>query len=49
MGWGKKDTAKETGDSVKEVSKAWHQARSDSQEDGRLPERERSKAAEKEK
>ena len=30
----KKDTAKEHGDSIKEVSRAWHDARDDAAKDG---------------
>ena len=35
MGWGKKDTSRETGDSPKEVSRAWHAARDDAERDRR--------------
>mmetsp|Transcript_39195 Transcript_39195/g.73078 ORF Transcript_39195/g.73078 Transcript_39195/m.73078 type:complete len:143 (-) Transcript_39195:102-530(-) len=41
----KKDAARDTRVSVKEVSKAWHQARVDAQKSGLLPERKARKAA----
>ncbi|CAE7270685.1 unnamed protein product [Symbiodinium microadriaticum] len=45
MQYTKKDAAKDTGVSLKEVSKAWHQARDDAQKAGELPERAARKAA----
>ena len=42
-----KNAAKDTGVSLKEVSKAWHQARVDAQRAGELPERAARKAAQK--
>lgn len=39
----KKDAARDTGCSVKEASRAWHEARRDMQKSGELPERARNK------
>lgn len=44
-GYTEKDAAKDTGVKQKEVEKAWHDARSDAQKAGELPERQARKDA----
>ena len=41
----KKDAAKATGVTIKEVSRTWHQAKDDAQKSGELPERAANKAS----
>jgi hypothetical protein len=48
-GYDKKDAAKDTGSSISEVSRAWHDAREHAQAAGELPERAASKAAQQER
>jgi len=43
MSYDKKDAAKDTKSSVKEVGKAWHQARDDAASSGQLDERNNNK------
>ena len=47
-GYDKKDAARDTDSSTKDVSRAWHDAREDAQAAGELPEREANKAAQDE-
>jgi hypothetical protein len=43
-GYSKKDAARDTGSSPKDVSRAWHDAKDAAQKSGQLPERAASKA-----
>lgn len=48
-GYSKKDAARDTNASAKDVSRAWHDAREAAQQSGQLPERAANKAAQQSK